>query len=245
MTYTQPLILVFGMIGLIGLVRLRNRKGILLPWASVAGLLLISWPPADWLLSRPLEARYPVRPLPSMQPDDVQAIVVLASAIEPPHYERPYAVPDTATFHRCEFAAWIYKHRLGVPILACGGSGPGSEEAYSVTMKRLLERAGVPGPMIWTEERSRNTHENAVFGSEILRQRGITRVALVVEASSMARATACFRKVGMSVTPAPCEFREFGPWPEELIPSWKAIYRNELTLHETVGLARYRLHGWI
>ena len=242
MTYTQPLILLFAIVAVCGLVRLRHTKGILLPTVGVLGLLLISWPPVDWLLSRPLEARYPVE---IVQTAGAQAIVVLAAAVTPPHDAQPYPLPDATTFHRCEFAAWIHKHRLAVPMLACGGPGPDSTEPYSVTMRRFLEEAGVPGSMIWTEERSHNTHENAAFGAEILKRNGINTVLLVVEAASMARAAACFRKAGITVVPAPCDFRELGPWPEELMPSWRAIYGNELTLHEMAGLAWYRLRGWL
>jgi hypothetical protein len=31
----------------------------------------------------------------------------------------------------------------------------------------------------------------------------------------------------------------------ELIPTWKAVLANEDSLHEFVGLAWYRLRGWI
>src|ERR1035441_2127548 len=37
-----------------------NRKGLLV--VGIVGLILCGWPPVEWLLSRPLEARYPVRP---------------------------------------------------------------------------------------------------------------------------------------------------------------------------------------
>jgi uncharacterized SAM-binding protein YcdF (DUF218 family) len=109
----------------------------------------------------------------------------------------------------------------------------------------MLEREGIPETSIWTEERSRSTYENAAFGAEILRMHGITMIALVVEAQSMLRADACFRKQGITVVPAASGYREWGPLSEELIPSWKAIQRNEVTLHETLGLAWYWLRGWI
>jgi uncharacterized SAM-binding protein YcdF (DUF218 family) len=242
MTYVQPLILVFVVIALIGLVRVRQGKKPLISIVGVLGLLMLSWPPADWLLSRPLEARYPVRPFPS---GSAQAIVVLSSAVSRSKYERPYALPDKATFERCEFAAWLYKHWQALPVLACGGPGAKGEEAVSGTMRQLLQRAGVPEAMIWTEERSRSTHENAVFGAEVLRKHGITRVALVIEAHAMLRAEACFRKQGVVVIPAPCEFREFEAQLEEFMPSAKAINRNEATFHETLGLAWYWLRRWI
>src|SRR5215831_11007143 len=103
MTYTEPLILIFVLIGLLGLVRLRHCKRRRLASISIFGFLLLSWPPVDWLLSRPLEARYPVQPF--RTPLDPQAIVVLGSAVAPSVYERPYPLPDEHTFQRCQYAA--------------------------------------------------------------------------------------------------------------------------------------------
>jgi uncharacterized SAM-binding protein YcdF (DUF218 family) len=242
MTYIQPLLFLFLLIAVIGVVRLRHNKSSRLPIVGILGLVLLSWPPVDWLLSRPLEARYSIRPYPSAP---AQAIVVLSSAVSPPIFERPYGLPDEGTYRRCEFAAWLHKHWKPLPVIACGGQGAGGGRAFSLTMRELLQRAGVPDAMIWTEERSHSTHENAVFGSEILRKNGIVKIVLVVEARSMLRAEACFRKEGMVVIPAPCEFREIESPVRELIPSWRAIMGNESTLHEEVGLAWYWLRGWI
>jgi len=242
MTYTEPLMLVFLVVTLIGLVPLRGCRGMWLASLGVSGLLLVSWPPVDWLLFRPLEARYPVRPF---QSAPAQAIVVLSSAVIPPQYARPYPVPDQYTYLRCEFAAWLYRNWLPVPVVASGGPGRPGQPAYSVTMRGLLQRAGVPAAMIWTEERSRSIHENAVYAAEILRRHGIRTIALVVEARSMPRARACFLKEGFTVVPAPSVFRELGGLSEELIPSWRAVQSNEMTLHETLGLAWYWLHDWV
>jgi uncharacterized SAM-binding protein YcdF (DUF218 family) len=241
MTYVQPLLLLFGLIALVGVMRLRRYRGSWVAMLGVGGLLVSSWPPIDWLLSRPLEMWYPVQPY-QMQP--AQAIVVLSSTVDPPHFERPYPLPDSETYSRCEFAAWLHTQRQPLPILACGG-GTDSTLVLAVTMRELLRKAGIPDTMIWTEERSLNTHENAVYGAEILRKHGVDRVVLVVDAQSMPRAAACFRKVGIAVVPAPSRFREFGPVSQELLPSWRSIARNELTLHEVIGLAWYWLRGWV
>jgi uncharacterized SAM-binding protein YcdF (DUF218 family) len=241
MTYTQPLILLTSAIALAGVLRMRRGWAKVAGLSGVLGLLLIAWPPMDWLLSRPLEGRYPVRPF--APPPGLQAIVVLSGSVEKIRYERPYIVADMDTYSRCEHAAWIYRHSESVPVLACGGTGGAGP--VSVTMRELLRRAGVPDNMIWTEEFSHSTHENAVFGAKVLRKHGIQRIALVTEAQSMPRAEACFRKEGLIVTPAPSDFRTFGTWDEELIPNWKAIRRNEIALHEGVGLISYWLRGWI
>jgi uncharacterized SAM-binding protein YcdF (DUF218 family) len=240
MTYIQPLTSGFLFLSLMGLVLVHRDKKPGLLTIGLSGLVLISWPPADWLFSRPLEVWYPIEALPTAP---AQAIVVLSSSVDPPHYERPYPLPGRETYERCAFAAWLHRHWQPLPVLACGGSGESGELPFSLTMRSLLRGAGVPEDMIWTEERSRSTHENAVYGAEILRRHGIHSIVLVVDARSMPRAGACFRKQGFVVVPAPSSFCEFDP--REWMPSWKAIETNELTLHETLGMAWYRLRGWI
>jgi uncharacterized SAM-binding protein YcdF (DUF218 family) len=244
MTYIEPLLAVFLLIALLGLV-LRRRVGrsrlLIIGWL---GLWLISWPPAAWLFSRPLEVWYPIKPFPVVAAEALpQAIVVLSANVNPPQYERPYPLPAKDTYQRCAFAAWLYRHWQALPVLACGGPNAPGTEPFSSAMRNLLQSAGVPDDMIWTEERSHSTYENAVFGAEILRKHGIHSIALVVEAQSMPRAAACFRKQGIVVSAAPSSFCEFDL--REIMPSWKAIERNEVTLHEALGLAWYRLRGWI
>jgi uncharacterized SAM-binding protein YcdF (DUF218 family) len=240
MTYTQPLILLLAAAVIAGVATLPRSKGRRVALASLFGLFLLSWPPVDLLLGLPLEwSSYPVRPF--NPPPGIQAIVVLGSSAQPPRYERPYTSPDIDTFRRSEHAAWIYRSFGPLPVLAC--EGPHWQKQS--LMRELLRRAGVADNMIWVENRSRSTHENAVFGAAILREHAIERVALVVEAQSMLRAAASFRKQGITVVEAPSEFRTLGRWNKELIPSWHAIRRNENTLHEALGLAWYRLRGWI
>jgi uncharacterized SAM-binding protein YcdF (DUF218 family) len=242
MTYTEPLLGVFLAVAFVALAFLRGgERKLLLSWGLV-GLFGVTWPPADWLLSRPLEARYPVRPFAS---GPVQAIVVLSSAVQPPDFERPYALPGDETYERCRYAAWIHQQLPETPVLVCGGIESGDSRPDAAVMRQLLEQAGVPSASIWSEDRSRSTYENALFGSQILKRNRIENIALVVDATSMPRAEACFRKQGIDVVPAPCRFRQVGPLNEELWPSWKAIRRNEATLHEALGYGWYWLRGWV
>ncbi len=238
-TYTQPLLAIFSMMGLSGLVWRKPGWG----WAALCGFMLVAWPPVEWLLSRPLEASYPVRPF--RPPPGVGSIVVLSSAVEPAVPERPYSLPDRATLSRCEFAAWIYRNWPQLPVLVSGGSSGDHAPSLAAEMRELLLRAGVPGTMIWTEDRSRNTYENAAYCAEILRSRGIRKIVLVVDARNMFRASACFRKQGIGVAPAPSSSREWAGIGHELMPNWQAIAQNERTLHEIGGVIWYRLHGWI
>ena len=241
MTYSQPLILLFLILGLTGLILLRWQRGWTLCAAGLLGMLAISWPPIDWLLSRHLEAWYPVRPV---EVASVDAIVVLSAGIHPSIETRPFAVPDEDTYQRCEYAAWLYKQAQPRPVLACGGIGELSGLPISVLMRELLLRAGVPKVMIWTEERSSSTYENALYGAQILKKNGVRKIALVVDIRSMLRAEACFRKQGIEVVPA-SQFENERLWSDELMPCAKVIARSELNLHETLGFVWYRLRGWI
>jgi uncharacterized SAM-binding protein YcdF (DUF218 family) len=239
MSYTEPLLLLMYVVMLMGLFRLSRHKGSWVAWVGLLGLFLVTWPPFDWLLSRPLEIWYPVQ-LPSAE-TNLQAIVVLSSTVDPPRRERPYPLADYQTYQRCEYAAWLYTHWHAAPMLTSGGN----RRPFAVTMRELLERHGVPHEMIWTEELSRSTHENAVYSAQILRHHGVTKVALVVDASSMLRAAACFRKAGIQVVPTPSEFRNLQSLRDEVLPNWKALRQNEITLHEAMGLGWYWLNGWI
>jgi uncharacterized SAM-binding protein YcdF (DUF218 family) len=112
-------------------------------------------------------------------------------------------------------------------------------------MRHLLESEGVPRNMIWPESRSRNTHESAVYGSEILKARGAVRAVLLVEASSMPRAARSFRKVGIDVVPSPVRHTQLIWEFSDYWPGWSAIESNGETIHELGGLVWYKLRGWI
>jgi uncharacterized SAM-binding protein YcdF (DUF218 family) len=219
----------------------RSRARLWLMWSLLA-VTLICWPPVEYLCSRPLEWGYPVRPF--SPPAGLEAIVVFAGSVSPAQYERPYPLPDPETFERCQYAVWVYRQSRR-PILTSGGKGTPRDPAFAITMRNLLVAANVPPVDIWVEDRSISTHENAVFSAGILRRQGVHRIALVVDARSMRRAAACFRKLGIEVVPAPSRFDDLSATIDDWLLSWKAVRGNEETLHEALGLLLYRLRGWI
>ncbi|HYW47031.1 MAG TPA: YdcF family protein [Bryobacteraceae bacterium] len=240
MVYFQPVLPALMVAAAIGLARPKRFHRL----AAVAALILFlwSWMPVAWLLSGTLEWHYPVAQFPA---GDADAIVVLGGAESPADASQPEALVQQNTYLRCRHAAWLYKHWRAVPVIAAGGPAP--VEALADLMRHVLEAEGVPPDAIWTEARSSSTYENAVFTAQLLRGRGIRKVALVTEAYHMRRAEGCFRKQGLAVTAVPCSYRTLGvdfSW-AVLVPNAKMMTLNDDVLHEWIGLAVYKVAGRI
>src|SRR5690349_17492613 len=242
-SYLEPALPLAFATSFLGLVyyRLGSRKrAVWLLGIGLCGAFLLAWPPFAWLLAQPLERS---QQSPGRAPSGAQAIVVLAGGVLKREPERPYFLPAYDTFKRTLHAAWVYKNRCQVPVLACGG-GP-LEQPFAKTMQTLLEEFGVPADKIWIETRSSSTHENALYGARILREHGVSRVLLVEEGICLPRSAACFRKEGITVFPVASEYI---PKPSELsdfLPNGKAVQNTANTLHEVFGLIWYRIRGWI
>jgi uncharacterized SAM-binding protein YcdF (DUF218 family) len=207
---------------------------------GIAGIWFLSMNAGAWVLSRPLEVWYSHDPIPQQ---GAEAIVVLSGAVNPSTASRPYPVAGQDTYRRVQHAVWLFKHWKALPILASGG---GREDSpHAATMRRMLAAEGIPLEMIWMEARSKNTHESALYSSDVLKARGISRIVLVTEASSMLRAARSFRKSGLEVVPAPSRFNRLTRKFSDLLPGWGPIASNGETIHEMVGLVWYKLRGWI
>jgi uncharacterized SAM-binding protein YcdF (DUF218 family) len=224
-----PIVLLTAAVGLLRGFR-SHRRGRWLLLGTFVGLAAMSWEPFSWLFSSPLESPYLQRP----NANSGQAIVILSGAIDPPHWYRPYSVLGRDTFRRCLKAAWLYRSGLRVPMLA---TGAGAAEP----MADFLASQGVPRQAIWTENASRNTHENAMYSAPILKAHGIRNVVLVTEAKAMLRAARSFEKYGVAVVPSPAVHTVV----QTLLPNSTAIHDNSDTLHEFTGLLYYWLRGWI
>jgi uncharacterized SAM-binding protein YcdF (DUF218 family) len=250
MTYVQPGLVVVLAALVFGLLARRSerarRAGSWALWMSLFGLAVWSSPPAARLALWTLERGYAPIATPA---DAVEAIVVFGGGVDPPYPSQPEPVAADSTYRRALYAAWLYRQGQPVPIIVSGG--PADETAPETTVAevaaRILNGAGVPAERIIQEPRARSTYENAAYVAEILRRRGIRRVALVTDGSHMRRSEAALRRHGIEVLPAPCSLRSRRPFPHwrHYLPSGEAILDNEDCLHEWVALIWYRLRGWI
>jgi uncharacterized SAM-binding protein YcdF (DUF218 family) len=214
--------------------------------AGVALLFLWSWAPVAAVVAGSLEWWYPIRQSPV---GDAEAIVVLSGGVLKHDASLPEDLPTSDTYVRVSYASWLYRNWRPLPIVASGGlaSGRSKPAVLAEVMRRVLVEQGVPSSMIWLENRSHSTYENALYSAELLRGKGIHRIVLVTEAHHMLRSEKAFLRQGLAVVPAPCAYRyiRFTAGLKEFVPDPKAIETNEICLHEWLGLFWYRLSGKI
>jgi uncharacterized SAM-binding protein YcdF (DUF218 family) len=209
-------------------------------------LILISTPAVSHLAFATLEHRFtPLVELPS----DTDAIVVLAGWVLPRNANRPNPILADDSLYRCLHAAELYRRSGPCLIVLSGGTVNPAEDSMPVAdaMRDFLLQLGIASKDLLVENRSTTTYENAVECHKLVQERQLQHVVLVTEADHMARAVACFRKTGLRVTPAPCQFvtGQFELRLSTFLPSPGAARGTEKVFHEWLGLAWYWFQGRI
>jgi uncharacterized SAM-binding protein YcdF (DUF218 family) len=227
--------------------RRRGGRRTLLVFTIFFGLLtLLCTPAVAHLLLGSLEWRY--APL-TQRPEKTEVLVVLAGSIKLPNEQRPEPELSTDSYYRCLEAVRLYRKGSSCPVLVTGGLvqpndvGPSCAEV----MRTFLVQLGVAPADIIVEGRSQTTYENALFSQQLLQERHVERIVLVTDAAHMFRAERCFRKQGLDVVPAPCNFRATAfEWSlSTFLPNpWAAVHCEDAA-HEWVGSIWYWLQGRI
>jgi len=244
----------FIAVSLIAQVRNRSRIAIAANLAALAILCLMGNRAVTGLLARPLETR----DIPAGPPPQADAIVVLGGVTGP-------AVPPQPTVHlrggadRLTYAAELYRTHKAALVVLSGGGMPWNEGSppESAQMAEIMQMLGVPRSAILEESASRNSHENATYTSRLLLAHNLHRVLLVTSAMTMPRALAAFRHQGIDAIAAPTDFAtstgedsrsgvsELEVDALNLLPNPHSLDESSAALHEYIGLALYRLAGWI
>jgi uncharacterized SAM-binding protein YcdF (DUF218 family) len=105
---------------------------------------------------------------------------------------------------------------------------------------------GLTPEQVVLEAQSRNTYENAAYSAQIIRASGYNTLILVTSALHMRRAAAAFHKQGLFPELYPVDFhvdREITP--SSFLPSVDVLAVTTWAIHELIGLAMYRLQGYI
>ena len=173
-------------------------------------------------------------------------IVLLAGDVSIPI---PPRVESQIRGNRSVHAVRLYRAGRAPLIIVSGGNvfpqqGFRSEAAYTAD---LLHELGVPQSAIIFEGNSRNTRENAVEVSKILKRRQLNRVLIVTSAFHMPRALGAFRAVGVDAIPSSSSIGAELKQPTLLnwIPSLDGLNTMQSIMHETIGIFVYRMRGWL
>lgn len=222
--------------------------------------LLILWLSSSRLVAatllRSLEWRY----LPPAEVPTADVIVVLGGGTKTAEYPRP-TVEVSEAGDRTLYAAWLYHQGVAEHLLLTGGhvftSTLATEPPEAEDMLTIMQMLDVPDEAIWLETKSRNTYENALYSRPLLAEKGINTILLVTSAIHMPRSVAIFEKQGFTVIPLPTDFIVTeSSWQEitsltfqgqfgNVLPTVENLQFTTWALKEYIGMAVYRLRGWL
>jgi len=239
----STLLLLLSLAGLLLTLRRRHDWGTRLLIAGIGGYLAFAILPLGTWLLRPLEDRFPP-PLPL--PEHVDGIISLGGAIdlELTHARGRPALKDSAA-RMTDFVALARRYPKARLVFA-GGSGEivGGPISEADVARVFYAELGIDPRRIAFEDKSRNTHENAVFASRLVHPKPGQRWLLVTTAADLPRAVGSFRAAGWPVIAVPADYRtpkNGGGW---MPGSVRGLRNADWAVHEWIGLVYYRMRGW-
>jgi uncharacterized SAM-binding protein YcdF (DUF218 family) len=238
------LLIVLGFAGAVLLATRFARGGLQCLLASILLLAIFGFSPLGNALMLPLEQRFPPWDPARGAPD---GIVVLGGAFDTIVAPARGEISLNEAAERMTSAVELARKYPDARIVFSGGSGQlvyaGSTEAELA--KRLFENLGVPAGRLVTEDRSRDTDENAKFSKAMADPKPGERWLVVTSAHHMPRAIGAFRRAGFPVEAYPVDWRTRGP--EDLARPFRTasdgLKRTDTAVHEWVGLFVYWLSG--
>jgi uncharacterized SAM-binding protein YcdF (DUF218 family) len=231
-------------LGLLGFMLARRFIGKLLLFISLTALYLFSTPYFSKQLMGNLEIVASLTDA-QIQSSKAQAIVVLGAGRREaaPEY---YGADTVNALHleRLRYAAWLSK-KSRLPLITSGGT-PRSNGPSEAAMARDVLEKEFGATVLFAEEQSRTTRDQALILKDLLEKRGIRKILLVTHAWHMLRSLDVFEAAGIEVTPAPTAFAHtqssndtYFDW----LPTAKAFHNSYFALHEHLGRIWYRLLG--
>src|SRR5436190_4226177 len=240
LTWPSNLLIVLGLVGALLLTTRLARAGLQCLLACILLLAIFGFSPFGNALLLPLEQRFPPWNPARGAPD---GIVVLGGAFETTVAPARGEVSLNEAAERMTSAVELARKYPNAKIVFSGGSGQmfyeGTTEAELA--KRLFEDLGVLAGRLITEDRSRDTDENAKLSKAVADPRPGERWLLVTSAHHMPRAIGAFRRAGFAVEAYPVDWRTRGT--EDLARPFRiasdGLKRTDTAAHEWVGLFVY------
>jgi uncharacterized SAM-binding protein YcdF (DUF218 family) len=206
-----------------------RRVGILVVLVSSFSLYILATPAFSSYLLWYIESKIPE----GNNLNIAQVIVVLGVDIRRGRSITPERL-GPQSLERLVMAAEAYR-RLHLPIAVSGGLISDSQMSVAELMKIAFEQQFAI-PVTWSEERSRNTYENAAYTAKLLREANIGTVVVIAQARDLPRIIWSFEHSGLRALPWPAprtssKIDRIG----DFLPNTEALAESYYTLHEIIG----------
>jgi uncharacterized SAM-binding protein YcdF (DUF218 family) len=192
---------------------------------------------AIWLSVHLLSQVSPISPE-ELKQNQVQAIVVLGGGVEnnAMEYGGPTLSPDAMS--RLLYGLHLSR-TTQLPMAYTGGigwAGLDGQTSEAEVAALALSRLGAPS-LRWQEKQSRDTRENALLTAALLKNDGITHIALVTHAWHMPRSVRQFEAAGLTVVPSPMGFIRSDVAPHlQWLPSGRGLRDSAWVIKEWLAL---------
>lgn len=129
--------------------------------------------------------------------ESADVIIVLGSGL------RRDGRPGDALLRRSIWASDLYHAGLARSVICTGGIGRTQTRSEASACREVLIRQGVPDEVIYLDEQSLSTEENAIYAHEIMDAQGWESAILVTDSFHMLRADWIFNSEGIAHTRSP------------------------------------------
>lgn len=231
------------------LLSLLTKRKKLKKWTAISGVALLAFFSNQYISNR-MMLLWEYEPVPIESLDSYDVGIVFSGVTRSDKFPQ-----DRVYFNqgadRITHTLQLYRQGKIKHILVTGGLGFQQEEVNTAAqrLKSFLEMAGVPESAITVENDAVNTYENAMKSKEILfRDFPNQKYLLITSSFHMRRSLLCMNKQGVEVTPFPAGFltgRSTLNFDDLFIPKSEAIDRWERLIKELVGMATYKVTGYI
>jgi uncharacterized SAM-binding protein YcdF (DUF218 family) len=222
----------------------RGQRGTGLIAVVALIFLMLAVAPIGPAMLLALEERFP---RPAVLPERIDGILVLGGAVDPALSLSYRETVFNSAVARVLGGIALAREHPEAELVLVGGEGGlitvGLAESRATAAFVVAE--GIAPQRIVLEERSRSTHENAVYAKSLLRPKPGQVWILVTSAYHMPRAMASFEGVDWPVIPYPVDYRidpRTGLWPGFSLLD--GLGTATLAGKEWAGLFGYWLQGW-
>jgi uncharacterized SAM-binding protein YcdF (DUF218 family) len=244
--FLQPgnLLLLCLLAGVLLFLLSRGRRGRVLVGLAALGFAVFAVAPVGPAMLLSLEERFP-RPI--ALPERIDGILVLGGAVDPALSLSYGETVFIGSVGRVLAGVALARRHPEAKLALIGGEGgfvPVGLAESRATLGFVVEQ-GIAPERIILEERSRSTHENAVYANELIRPLPGETWILVTSAFHMPRAVASFEAVDWPVIPYPVDYKiDPRTGLRANFSLLDGLGATTVAGKEWAGLVGYRLMGW-